>query len=169
MKEQVMPRCWLAFSALVADGQFAQLGLMLIALLAKASAVLRFPGEEVPKGELESVEEARAVEATTIVLPTEDFGEAITRDDDAEVDVGVSVERLSKKKSKKRHVLDADEGDEEAVDSTLEELVPKKRKMKAVETEVEAKASQPVAKPAKKVKKKKKKGDAFDDLFAGLV
>lgn len=196
LKEQIVPRCYLAFSALVADGQFASLGLLLLGCLARVREVLRFEGEEVGGEEVAEVEmeqEGRVAEESAVVIPTEDFGEAIKRDEVAGVDDDETMEvpQKAKTKTKKRRVLDADDDDNEAASIAVCELPPKKKKVRQVAmaaSDIDSEMTDPTplkkrakdvndakqpsttsTKPAKKIKKKKKGGDAFDDLFAGLV
>ena len=138
-----MERCYLAFSQLVADNQYAALGLMLLACLArvrKVVAPLRAERHEIVGDEM--------MRKDVVEKSGMDFGEVITRE-----------EVLG------QHGSGQDEEDQE------ERLQPKKsRKKEQYVTMVEEKELL-VEKPAatKRPKKKRKKGDAFDDLFAGLV
>ncbi|KFY18481.1 hypothetical protein V493_08586 [Pseudogymnoascus sp. VKM F-4281 (FW-2241)] len=78
LKDEVVPRCYLAFSTVVADNQYASLGLMLMGCLARLNNLISFP-----KDEEEEVDEVIKVEktASSHVLQVEDFGEAISREE----------------------------------------------------------------------------------------
>ncbi|KAL2067877.1 hypothetical protein VTL71DRAFT_15975 [Oculimacula yallundae] len=152
MEEWVVPKCYLAFSNLIADNQYASLGLMLMATLARVQTLLKTLGKE---SESPSQSENGDVNVGPASLRKEkpeaaedaleiDLGEVVSREAilEAEEDDGVESGKLKKKKKKKRR-------DEEIADS--------------------ADGDGATSATAKRPKKKRKKGDAFDDLFAGLI
>jgi ribonuclease MRP protein subunit RMP1 len=143
-----------AFSTLVADNQYAALGLLLIGILARLRTVLEVLGKELGiEIEIEEIESPALVEEKEVKAPqndvSDDFGEVVSRtavtveednvlgEDDQESPV---VSKKKDGKKKRKEVEEAQKG-KEAMDST----------------------------PSKRPKKKRKKGDAFDDLFSGLV
>ena len=124
---------------LVADNQYAALGLMLLATLARVrKLILPLVGEAEAKddsleGAMEAVKQDRL-----------DLGEVIQRDEildgavkDEEIQGAIEME---KPKDKKRE-LEEEPRSRETVGST----------------------------PTKRPKKKRKKGDAFDDIFDSLI
>ncbi|TGO72555.1 hypothetical protein BELL_0441g00020 [Botrytis elliptica] len=155
IQEDVVPGCYLAFSQLVANNQYATLGLMLMGCLARFYKVLGalrvLTAEEI-------AEQAGVVKETPQLNESEigeDMGEKIVRD------VPVSEVEDSQRVERKEE----DETD-------IQKAKPKKRKQDG--EAVEAKTSKLTssdstpAKPPKK-KRKKKGGDAIEDLFAGLI
>jgi ribonuclease MRP protein subunit RMP1 len=143
-----------AFSTLVADNQYAALGLLLIGILARLRSVLKVLGKELGiEIEMEEIESPALVEEKEVKAPQndvgDDFGEVVSRtaatveednvlgEDDQEIPV---VRKKKEGKKKRKEVEEAQKG-KEVMDST----------------------------PSKRPKKKRKKGDAFDDLFSGLV
>ncbi|KAF7897986.1 uncharacterized protein EAF01_008952 [Botrytis porri] len=155
IQEEVVPGCYLAFSQLVANNQYATLGLMLMGCLArlyKVLGALRVLNAE------EIAEQAGVVNETPQLNAAEmeeDMGEKIVRDVPVpEVEDNQKVER------------------KEEDDTGVEKAKPKKRKQegKVVELKTSKLASSDSmpAKPPKK-KRKKKGGDAIEDLFAGLI
>ncbi|KAH6715227.1 hypothetical protein BKA61DRAFT_655519 [Leptodontidium sp. MPI-SDFR-AT-0119] len=154
MEVWVLPKCFLAFSNLVADNQYAALGLMLMATLARVRSVLRVLGNGKEKesgnesGDEEGKGDAREVLAAEPMVDARetDLGEVVGREEIVGIegeDGGLVVKKIKKIKKKKRR----ERAEEEESDAGAE-TVPA---------------------PAKRPKKKRKKGDAFDDLFAGLI
>ncbi|XMA12413.1 hypothetical protein WAI453_005204 [Rhynchosporium graminicola] len=150
MKEWVVPKCYLAFSNVIADNQYAALGLMIMATLARVQTLLKSLDKE-SESESENGDPdlppsaAKGLDAESVdIARGTDLGEVVSREDvvDMEEDDGVDIKRLKKKKKKRERV--EDEGEAES-------------------------AAGVAATPAKRPKKKRKKGDAFDDLFAGLI
>ncbi|KAA8563681.1 hypothetical protein EYC84_011702 [Monilinia fructicola] len=140
--EGVVPGCYLAFSQLVADNQYATLGLMLMGCLArlyKVLGTLRVLSAE------EIAEKAGTVKETVKVNDEpevgEDLGERIV-EKEANDDTEVNISKQKKRKPE-------GEGSDKMI-SKLPSL-----------------DSTPVKPPKKK--RKKKGGDAFDDLFDGLI
>jgi ribonuclease MRP protein subunit RMP1 len=131
----------------VADNQYAALGLMLLANLARVKRIIRplgkpKPSDEIKGGEQESLSEVPRVEA--------DLGEVIKREE-------IQVEEEIEKK-----IPDEDE------DEKVELKKPKKKKRSMI-AEESPKLKTAESTPAKRPKKKRKKGDAFDDLFDSLI
>jgi ribonuclease MRP protein subunit RMP1 len=146
LEDVLIEKCYLAFSRLVADNQYAALGLMLLGILARVKRViepLRGERDEV----MEEVRNEEGLKGDEVL----DFGEVIQREEI--LDLGrVNEDRPA-------------EEDEEN-DAASSNSKKKKRSMTTEE------AIAPVAEDSniiKQLKKKRKKGDAFDDLFAGLV
>ncbi|CUS11941.1 unnamed protein product [Tuber aestivum] len=91
VRRAVVPRCFIAFSTVIANNRYVSLGLVLMGVLA---GVNRFVGEEPVK----VVKERAAVREETEVekrwdeyaVSLEDFGEAVIRDS-VEVDVGETI------------------------------------------------------------------------------
>ncbi|CZT06090.1 uncharacterized protein RCO7_05134 [Rhynchosporium graminicola] len=139
-----------AFSNVIADNQYAALGLMIMATLARVQTLLKSLDKE-SESESENGDPdlppsaAKGLDAESVdIARGTDLGEVVSREDvvDMEEDDGVDIKRLKKKKKKRERV--EDEGEAES-------------------------AAGVAATPAKRPKKKRKKGDAFDDLFAGLI
>ncbi|QSZ37862.1 hypothetical protein DSL72_008962 [Monilinia vaccinii-corymbosi] len=149
--EEVVPGCYLAFSQLVADNQYATLGLMLMGCLARLYRILGALRVLTPE---EIAEKAGAVKETAKVDEPEigeDLGEKIVRggpvpgmmeENHKEDDAGLKKSKLKKRKQE-GEVLD-----QKTTKSPSSHSTP--------------------AKPPKK-KRKKKGGDLFDDLFDGLI
>lgn len=150
-----------AFSNLTADNQYATLGLMLLGCLARVRMVVRpFGKQTIVNEELIEIKADESVE----MVDGNDLGEVIKREDipsqkhalveDESDSVEKELElRQATKKTKKIAVV----GDEPS----------KKRKVTVQAEATEKKTTTLLA--AKPPKKKRKKGDAFDDLFSGLV
>lgn len=136
-----------AFSALVADNQYAALGLMLIATLARVRRLVLPLKKEVveEKGDAESI-------LGGLVGQSElDLGEVIRR---------VDIEGKSGKDTSMGEVGEEGEGAE------VKKPKNKKRRDTGEASEVKSPAD---SMPAKRPKKKRKKGDAFDDIFDSLI
>ncbi|KAJ8068429.1 hypothetical protein OCU04_003986 [Sclerotinia nivalis] len=153
MREEVVGGCYLAFSQLVADNQYATLGLMLMGCLARLYKILEslrvLTAEELAEKAGIVKEEVKVNEPEI----GEDLGEKIVRDAPASEMVGDTQK----------------EEKNEEEDSEVKKLKIKKRKQEgeALERKTSKSDSTP-AKPPKK-KRKKKGGDAFDDLFDSLM
>ncbi|KFY74405.1 hypothetical protein V499_05563 [Pseudogymnoascus sp. VKM F-103] len=185
LREEVVPRCYLAFSTVVADNQYASLGLMLMGCLARLNKLISFP-----KDEGEEMEEVVKVEktASSHVLEVEDFGEAISREElegsvkslktpkkgkksaDGLLEAGSTPSSgrkgLSVSSSTKKVITEtvASESD----DAVSPAPTTEKKRKKARETTVTT-ASTKTTTPKPPKKKRKKGGDEFDDLFSGLI
>jgi len=143
-----------AFSTLIADNQYAALGLLLIGILARLRSVLKFLGKELGiEIEMEEIESPVLVEGKQANAPEneagDDFGEVVAR-----TTVEVAEENLL--------------GEEDQESPVLSKKKEGKKKRKEVEATQKAKEVMDST-PSKRPKKKRKKGDAFDDLFSGLV
>jgi ribonuclease MRP protein subunit RMP1 len=146
LEDHLVPRAYLAFSQLVADNQYAALGLMLVGTLARVRKVIAPLRGDSEMGD--EMIEGKRLEGPG-VKEGQDFGEVVKRDE------------IIGKAASKDQQLD----DEEREDTAT--LQQSKKRYNATE---EAKES-PVqdSTTMKRPKKKRKKGDAFDELFAGLV
>ncbi|CAD6448442.1 1a03f54e-24a4-4c90-8e0b-5be3022e8371 [Sclerotinia trifoliorum] len=156
MRKDVVGGCYLAFSQLVADNQYATLGLMLMGCLARLYKILEslrvLTAEEIA-AKTGTVNEEVKVNEPEI---GEDLGEKIVRDAPAS-----KVVEGTKKEEKK-----------EEEDSEIKKSKVKKRKQEGEALERKSsKLSSLDSTPAKPPKKKRKKkgGDAFDDLFDSLM
>ncbi|KAI1460730.1 hypothetical protein F4805DRAFT_416871 [Annulohypoxylon moriforme] len=187
LRDVLVPKCYLAFSQLTADNQFATLGVVLLSALAQLNAVCaRLIGEVAAAGGEENggVSSVRElVDNTKIVkepsnstnknqnseMSSQKGGAVISRDEVAR------AEKLRKKSAlpkEERQVelshipssarKNTDHNDD--ITSTEKQCV-KISKSKTRETNDTS--SKEGSKPAKK-KRKAKKGDEFDNLFKGL-
>ncbi|KAL4898459.1 hypothetical protein BDV59DRAFT_166888 [Aspergillus ambiguus] len=139
----VVPGCYLAFSTVVADGQFSTLGVVLLATLARLSKAAGIDKELKALGRANAVGKGQSYETLTPTPTpkTEDVGEVLERDLDAPTATGSAEMQASRKKSS----------------TVLPESRSKEKKMK------------PSVEEKKSKKKSKRKKDAIDDLFAGLL
>lgn len=139
VRDVLLTRCYLAFSAVVQDSQFAALGVMLLGTLASVGKEVGLPKVEVEK-----------IMGISLRQTGVDRGEVVAREYSSpkpggEDDVGEVLDRSAVLKERVR-------GDED---------------VESVEMQVESQGA--VLAPARKEKKKKGKKSAIDDLFAGLV
>jgi ribonuclease MRP protein subunit RMP1 len=125
----------------VADNQYAVLGLMLIATLATVRSVLRPFGKAVE----EIHDEGTILQTPGTPTTKDDFGEVVKRDEIK---------------------LATEEADQDEQDTFPIKKSKKKRSERTNSSEVETGLS---VMAKKKVKRKREKADAFDDLFSGLV
>jgi len=142
---------------LVADNQYSALGLMLIATLARVQYLIHPFGKDADDELV--IEELDAQNLNSeIEIEMGDLGEVVSREEISKVGVD-----------------DEDENEKMQEDTEVEVVAKKpvkRRKVEKVKEEVGKKEENVGVdeKPAKKAKKKRKKGgDAFDDLFAGLL
>ena len=179
---------------MVADNQYASLGLMLMGCLARVNALISFPRKEKDEEEEMKIETA----VTSHVLSTEDLGEAISREEleETAVEVKKSLKTKAPKKGKEKtkEFVDSEMDSfldtpgsaattmskkivaEVAESSGVEGAAPssppkrgqaeKKRKKVLEHTSTVSGSKTSTSKPAKK---RKKGGDAFDDLFSSLI
>ncbi|KAJ5504678.1 hypothetical protein N7463_007552 [Penicillium fimorum] len=139
----IIPRCYIAFSTVVADNQFSTLGIVLLATLARLSKITGISHQL-------KVQPVATKSNHTPVVAKEDLGERIRRIDDAPLTRPVKVLQSESMVSSK--VL----------------KVPKVSKVSNVSKEkktTEKLTEDGVSKPTLKKKKKK---NAIDDLFSGL-
>lgn len=174
---------------MVADNQYASLGLMLMGCLARLNKLISFP-----KDEDEEMDEVVEVEktASSHVLQVEDFGEAISREE-LEGSVNKTVKSLKTPKKGRKSadgLLEADVTPSsgrkglsvsasskkvitetvapESDDAVSPAPTTEKKRKKVRETTVTTTSTKTTTpKPPKK--KRKKGGDEFDDLFSGLI
>ncbi|PBP20535.1 putative ribonuclease mrp protein subunit rmp1 [Diplocarpon rosae] len=143
LEEMIVPKCFTAFSNVVADGQYAALGLFLVATLASVQTVMRrLVRSEVGRAEVMDEKYAPKSARDLMMNLTEvDLGEAVTREDVMNgADVATPEPGKEEKKMWKQPMVDI--GDE------YELQTPPKKRAKT---------------------KRKKGGDAFDIMFAGLI
>ncbi|KAL3469389.1 hypothetical protein BJX99DRAFT_268278 [Aspergillus californicus] len=146
LADRIIPRCYLAFSVVVADVQFSTLGTILFATLARLS---KSTGIDKYLNLPPRVEKARDDTSTLqsrITNGKEDVGEALTRDELSESITGTATQQTP------QPVLEDSKGTASsqlsiAMDRGIHELKEKKEKKK----------------------KRKKKKNAIDDLFNGLM
>ncbi|RDL35037.1 uncharacterized protein BP5553_06968 [Venustampulla echinocandica] len=157
---------FLAFSTLVADNQYSTLGLMLLGSLARFQSLLVDAGSEVgievdlvvgSQVESEGVKELLLVEGEQRGYG-DDLGEVVER---AVLKDLVGVEKEDDMEDKIK--------DEDVDDGVVDSKKRKKRKQDFVGSKTERLAKSTPTQPLKKKKKKREKGDAFDDLFGGLI
>jgi ribonuclease MRP protein subunit RMP1 len=131
-----------AFTTLVADNQYAPLGLMLLATLARVRRLI------LPlRGDTED-EDAEGIQAALEGIEKSglDLGEVIKRGE----------------------IFKSQEDEKPQAGSEVKKPKDKKRERKGDEDEARSKApAEPT--PTKRPKKKRKKGDAFDDIFDSLI
>lgn len=130
----------------MADSQWAVLGLMMLANLARLQKLIQPLGKEVTA----KVGKEEVVIAT---VPEEDLGQWVSREE---------IQRAGSEDE-----AENDEHKDKASKSCLKkESKEEKRKVSAQDSRGEAVETKP-SKPARK--RKKKSGDAFDDLFESLI
>ncbi len=158
MREQVIPRAYLAFSGVVADNQYASLGLMLMGCLARVDATIGWPRGREEAGE----EEDGEVEVKRTVVPSEDFGEAITREEELMKEV-VEESKAGKMVKNKRRVLDVDEKALDEEEPTRAATKTSKKPLKEA-ADVSDEDSDERLTPRKKAKKDTKQPEKLSDL-----
>jgi ribonuclease MRP protein subunit RMP1 len=143
-----------AFSAVVADNQYAALGLMLLGTLARVKTVIR------PLGKKE-IDDEQEVE---VVGKSEDLAEDVG-DDLGEVVMRETLDSLSVENDEQ--VPDEADEDDEFRLQNRRSTEKRKRTSETGESRTEATVERTPTKPSKK--KKRKKGDVFDVLFDSLI
>lgn len=129
----------------VADNQYAPLGLMLMATLAKVKKVVEPFREEVHATEAVSVKGEGKIQGV-------DFGERVARE---ELEDRLGVGTIDKKSTG----TDIEEADADLIQ-------PGRKRSKLAEKSQKYVEGSP---PTKRSKKRRKKGDTFDALFDGLI
>jgi ribonuclease MRP protein subunit RMP1 len=131
------------FTTLVADNQYAPLGLMLLATLARVRKLILPLRGDTEDNEAEGIQAAlEGIEKSGL-----DLGEVIKRDE-----------------------IFKSQEDEEKPQAGSEVKKPKDKKRERKGDEDEARLKAPAdSTPTKRPKKKRKKGDAFDDIFDSLI
>ncbi|KAI0840623.1 hypothetical protein F5Y06DRAFT_263192 [Hypoxylon sp. FL0890] len=171
LRDVLVPKCYLSFSQLTADNQFATLGVVLLGALAQVNAAcVRLIGEAAPEVEEQSrlsstSEHASNMGATDyrdgpLGISGVQGGRVISRDEVAR------AEKLRRKdiQSKERGQSGKDEShDDDATSIEKQQKASSKGKAKMDDV-----PSEEIIRPPKKKKKIKKGGDEFDDLFKGL-
>lgn len=140
LRERLIPRCWVAFSGVVGDNQYAALGLMLLGTLGRLGRVVGWDGDE--QGMVE------VVDVKVDVGQAREMGQREDEDVHAEEDLGVPLLR------------------EEVMQT--EEAQTKENEKKHVRPESEA-VSVETDKLAAKKKRRKKHRDAIDEVFSSLI
>jgi ribonuclease MRP protein subunit RMP1 len=143
LRARILPRCWVAFSGLVGDNQYAALGLMLLGTLGRLGRVVGW----VREGEV----------GEEVVVVKEEVG-GIGQEEEVEQENGGGME------------VEEDLGVpllREEVMQTKEAQI-KENEKKPVRVESEA-VSAKTEKAAAKKKRKKKHHDAIDELFSSLI
>jgi ribonuclease MRP protein subunit RMP1 len=178
VRDVLLVKAYEAAGALCAENMFAQLGLFLVGVLARVWKVLEDPEErrrrEEGEGEGKEKEEVVMGAARLVSGLEEDVGERISRQEVlGEVDVGERVEREAASKETKEVSISAPSS------PAPQKIKEKKRKLSPEDEDTHSASSAQAPKKssksssateaAKKKKKKKKGGDAFDDIFSGLV
>ncbi|KAI0887405.1 uncharacterized protein GGS22DRAFT_157088 [Annulohypoxylon maeteangense] len=182
VRDVLVPRCYLAFSQLTADNQFATLGVVLLSALAQVNAVcVRLVGEAVVEGgegdggALRVADNAKAIaesSSSSSKLPqSEKGGAVISRDEVARAEKLRKKDGLLKEgrgSAKPAAALDNARKDMDRNDGATSTEIQESTIPKSKTKEVDDTSSKEVSKPAKKKKKTKKRGDEFDNLFKGL-
>ncbi|KAL4989062.1 hypothetical protein BDW68DRAFT_82559 [Aspergillus falconensis] len=143
LADQVLPRCYLAFSIVIADVQFSALGTVLLATLAQLSKSTGIDKEFKLQSPVETSHEP--VPASYLGTPTkmEDTGEAVSRPvEESRVVQGFEMQQ------------------------TLQPVLAVSNKSSAFKT---LDTTKPKKKQKEKEKQKKQKKNAIDDLFDGLL
>ncbi|KAK2767900.1 hypothetical protein FQN53_006440 [Emmonsiellopsis sp. PD_33] len=146
----VVPRCYVAFSTVVADTQFSALGVVLIASLAQVSQAVR-AGESYSSSPPDTADDVMAAAPSHRV----DVGEVVKRSAYTPVPVGGGA--LAKTGAG-------------GIGSPLPSVEGegKMGRTKRERSVVEGKRGEEKEKEKEKKRKKKKKGNAIDDIFGGL-
>jgi ribonuclease MRP protein subunit RMP1 len=144
-----------AFSNLIADNQYAALGLVLMGVLARVKRVIRPLGPaRIVQDENENKLSTSGAANSAVIL---DLGEAVARGELGEV--------VTKDSDLDEH------GEDEDHEVEVRKVKKKRKEPKEAKFKAQMQAQRVVeAIPTQRPKKKRKKGgDAFDDLFAGLI
>ncbi|KAI1378266.1 hypothetical protein F4677DRAFT_412708 [Hypoxylon crocopeplum] len=197
LRDVLVPKCYLAFSQLTADNQFATLGVVLLGALAQVNAACtRLIGEASPATEDEEGDGKSSVRglasSSTVAakesgssdgrgLPLSREGECQTPDQKG--GAVISRDEVARAEKLRRKNAQSEEGAADQSRSTASVLDKSKYQGhdgdSALIGEKRGTASKPSrentnaprkeeSKPAKKKKAKKGGGDEFDDLFKGL-
>jgi len=149
MREHLWERCYSAFSSVVADNQYAVLGLVLVAVLARVRSVLRPFGKATRNSDAEEIINEtvaeRSEEGFGMKQPRTDFGEVVKRDE-----IGKSIK--------------ANEMDEREDTSIKKSTTKRNSGLSSISDVAVVEIT-----PAKRPKKKRKKGDAFDEIFDTII
>lgn len=195
IRETLVPSCYVSFSGLVGDSQFANLGVVLFALLTEIAAgedgvgvarraeeedgqaqarQYRLAGSDTGPGQETSRRGAQMLVGTSTRITGEDQGEVIER-----VYESGDGDEIRTPTTATEEVVPAPDGKEEQQQQgqpiaeqedktkpvTRESTKPSKRKKPVVTGEPSEERSEEKTKK----KKKKKQKDTIDDLFSGLM
>lgn len=155
-----------AFSTVVADNQYASLGLMLMGCLARLNKLISMPREREEEEEADKVDQAENT-ASRNMFRGEDLGEEVSREEMVK-SVSKDTESLTTLKKGKRNVDTSSFGKALAV-TEAGSISKGEEALKTVEMTASTTTSSKTAtlKPPKK--KRKKGGDEFDELFSSLI
>jgi ribonuclease MRP protein subunit RMP1 len=123
LKERLVPRCWIAFSGVVGDNQYAALGLMLVGTLGRLGRVVGWEGEgEVVdvKVDVSKVQEMGRREGEDVHAGEEDLGVPLLREE------VMQTEEAQTKEDEKKDMR----SESEAVSAETEKLPAKKKRKK---------------------------------------
>jgi ribonuclease MRP protein subunit RMP1 len=158
-----------AFSNLVPDNQYSALGLVLLGCLAQVKSVI---GQLVEDEGLDGgIVEAEVDEGESMVREVEvadDFGEVVSREEvlGNGKESRDEVDEEGKDEQGQLGEQVQEETGEEAQEMTMARSGKKKRTGPRID---DTRLAEEILTPSKPPKKKRKKGDAFDDLFSGLI
>ncbi|KAK2861103.1 hypothetical protein FQN49_004538 [Arthroderma sp. PD_2] len=159
LRDELVPRCYRAFSTVVADIQFSSLGVVLVATLAEVFKAVQINTDELSKlarvFESEKQPEAITSKSDASLTANEDFGEVIRREE---------VVSRSKERTKPA-ASTASEDRKKRKKSAMDKST--KRKVDD-DTPVVTNLDKAESLKKEKKKKKKRKANAIDDIFAGL-
>ncbi|KAL4998987.1 hypothetical protein BDV10DRAFT_59802 [Aspergillus recurvatus] len=149
LADRVLPRCYLAFSIVIADVQFSALGTVLLATLAQLSKSTGIDKEFKLLSPVETSHEPVPFSHTGAPTEMEDIGEALSRPvEESEVVQDFETQQTI------QPVLAV--SDKPSAYKTLDTTKPKKKEMEK-------------KKQQKEKKKKKQRKNAIDDLFDRLL
>ncbi|KAI1105873.1 hypothetical protein F4804DRAFT_302743 [Jackrogersella minutella] len=193
LRDVLVPKCYVAFSQLTADNQFATLGVVLLGALAQVNTACTQLAGEAAGGEAQKVQNDNSSLPTrgpdTRAVKEAGGRELSSRVDHAVPETSVrqggtviSRDQVAQAEKLRRKNVQA-EGKNQSGYSSIPDGARKDKShdhdatpvenrhstaSKAKTKEVDDTSSKEVAKPAKKKKKTKKNGDEFDALFKGL-
>lgn len=154
--ERVLGSAYLAFSTVVKNLQYAHLGVMLLGMLARIRSVIRPLGKEKPEEDEEEDEEEVFLKRSEQVME-------LAREDEDMQDLGEVVRREELAQDEEQD----EEEETQAVPKTLKGKRAKAKAMSLLDSDSESRPRK--SSKEEKKKKKRKRGDAFDDLFDGLI
>ncbi|OTB06923.1 hypothetical protein M426DRAFT_318637 [Hypoxylon sp. CI-4A] len=186
LRDVLVPKCYVAFSQLTADNQFATLGVVLLGALAQVNAVcVQVVGESVGVEEtkdLVSTREPDGKGVVAVVRPTNELlntdttapavrqgGAVVSRDEAARTEkLRRKKMELEKSQSMPLDTAESVKGGQDPGDKPISTEKRSGSSSKSISQEAKSAAAKDGAKPAKKKKKTKKGGDEFDALFNNL-
>ncbi|KAI0013685.1 hypothetical protein F4779DRAFT_562786 [Xylariaceae sp. FL0662B] len=183
LRDRLVPRCYLAFSQLTADNQWATLGVVLLGALAQVHAVCvmlvgdaQAASSPPPASVLATGGEAAfpsalaggvaAPDVTTGPPPSQGGGGAVVSRD--EVARAEKLRKTTPKPGPMRSFGRSQQGGKDDDSSSGGVSKPQQKNASVASTEKAESEKGTKAKVAAKKKKKPKRGDEFDDLFKGL-